>query len=526
MGTLALVVCIIGIGGLFFLDRDKSVRPSPALWLPVIWLWIVGSRPVSFWLGIGTVSTDTLQSTLNGSPTDAAIFLALLALGVMVLLYRSKKTTAYLAISGPILLYFLYCLMSVMWSPFHDAAFKRWTKAVGDLVMMLIILTDGQPIPALRRLYSRVGFILFPFSVYLIRYSDTGRAFDVDGNPMNVGVTTNKNELGLVVFVISLGVLWNVRSLFRHQNEAHRGRRLVAQCTLLAFGIALLQTAHSATSVSCFVVGAGLMFATSLQFLRKQPGRVLALSLGVVLAGGLGLFFGGGSVLSQSLGRGTGLTGRTEIWSASIAAAGNPVLGTGFESFWNANAAKVNYSLQLRGFRDLPNLNTAHNGYIEAYLDLGLVGLCLIVLILISGYRYASKAFQRDPELASLMLTCIVTGTFYSITEAGFRILTPSWIFLLLGVVGSSGVSRGLLGGEAPPLCLSRVARQRAGRLGVQCQLLGDPKSKFQLASRPASKSLFQAQKVAIPQRLASAELSNLFLGRHTRSIKSKYASS
>ena len=208
MGTpLALLVCIIGVAGLFFLDRDKSVRPSKALWLPVIWLWIVGSRPVSAWFGMGTTSADTLDATLNGSPLDAAIFAALLAIGVMILIYRWKKTSAYLAVSGPILLYFLYCLMSVTWSPYHDSAFKRWTKAVGDLVMVLIILTDGQPIRALRRLYSRVGFILFPFSVLLIRYSDLGRAFQDDGTPQNVGVTANKNELGLTVFVISLGAL-------------------------------------------------------------------------------------------------------------------------------------------------------------------------------------------------------------------------------------------------------------------------------------------------------------------------------
>ena len=159
--------------------------------------------------------------------------------------------------------------------------------------------------------------------------------------------------------------------------------------------------AHSATSVTCFVLGAGLMFATSLQFFRNRPGRVLALSLGVVLVGGLGLFFGGGSAISQSLGRGGGLSGRTDIWAASIAAATNPVFGTGFESFWNANAYRVNHILQLLGFMDLHNLNSAHNGYIEAYLDLGLVGLCLIVLILINGYRYASKAFRLNPEFAA-----------------------------------------------------------------------------------------------------------------------------
>jgi exopolysaccharide production protein ExoQ len=451
MGTpLALLVCIIGIAGLFFLDREKSVRPSIALWLPVIWLWIVGSRPVSAWLGMGTTSAVTPDSTLNGSPLDAAIFAALLAIGVMILLYRWKKTSAYLAVSGPILVYFLYCLMSVTWSPYHDSAFKRWTKAVGDLVMVLIILTDGQPIAALRRLYSRVGFILFPISVLLIRYSDLGRAFEDDGTPSNVGVAANKNQLGLTVFVISLGALWNVRSLFIHKDEPHRGRRLVAQCMLLAFGIALLQMAHSATSVTCFILGAGLMFATNLQFFRNRPGRVLALSLGVVFTGGLGLLFGGGSAVSESLGRGRGLTGRTDIWAVSIAAARNPLFGTGFESFWNANAYRVNQGLQLLGFRNFANINSAHNGYIEVFLNLGWVGLCLIVLILINGYRHASRAFQRDPEFASLLLACIVTATFYSITEAGFRILTPTWIFLLLGVVGSSGVTRGLLGGRTP----------------------------------------------------------------------------
>jgi O-antigen ligase len=380
---------------------------------------------------------------------DAAVIGTLLAIGFIVLLFRKKKTSAYLAVSVPILLYFFYCLLSVTWSPFPEPSFKRWTKAVGDLVMVLVILTDGQPIAALRRVYSRVGFIIFPFSVMLIRYSNLGTTYDETLSPTNVGTTLNKNTLGLIVFAISLGVFWNVRSLIIHKDEPHRGRRLVAQCTLLAFGIALFQMAHSATSVLCFVLGAGLMFATSLDFIRKSPGRVRALSLGVVLFGGLGLLFGGGSAVSKSLGRGGGLSGRTDIWACSIAGAGNPVIGSGFESFWNANAIKVNHCLQLLGFLDLSNLNSAHNGYLQIYLDLGLVGVGLIAVILISGYRRAGSAFQYNPEFGGLMLACIVTATFYSVTEAGFRIMTPSWIFLLLGVIGSSGLASGLLGDRA-----------------------------------------------------------------------------
>lgn len=487
--NVAFLIFSIGIAGLFFLNRDNSVRTSIALWLPVIWLWIVGSRPVSAWFGVGVNTTNALDATLNGSPIDAAVFAVLLCIGLLVLMYRRKTTSAYLALSGPVIFYFLYCLISVTWSPFHEPAFKRWTKALGDLVMVLVILTDGQPIAALRRVYSRVGFILFPLSVFMIRYSDTGRGFDVDGTPSNLGLTTNKNELGLIVFVISLGLLWNVRSLFAHKDELHRGRRLVAQITALGFGIALLQMAHSATAVTCFILGAGLMFATSLKFFKNRPGRVLALSLGVVLVGGLGLLLGGGSAISESLGRGGGLSGRTDIWAVSIAAAQNPIIGTGFESFWNANAAKVNYGLQLRGFRDLHNLNSAHNGYLELYLDLGLVGVGLIVLILFSGYRSASKAFQHDPEVGTLLLACIATGTFYSITEAGFRILTPSWIFLLVGVIGSAGVANGLLRAPAPPVPVSSSGtkttmpvRTRLTTEGEPVYTTHRPKSQFEVS--------------------------------------------
>ena len=450
---LAFLICSTGIAGLFFLDRDASTRNSKALWLPVLWLWIAGSRPVSAWLGTGS---SGLASTLDGSPMDAAFFAVLMVAGIVVVVLRGKRTIALLKGNGPVLLYLLYCVISVTWSPFPEPAFKRWTKDVGDVAMVLIIATDIQPIAALRRVYSRLGFILFPASILLIRYTELGRGYDPDGRPMNTGVTTNKNALGLIVFLVSLGALWNLRALLKDKEAPNRGRRLVAQGTLLTFGIVLLQMAHSATSVACFVLGAGLMFATNLRSIRIRPGRVHALCLVIILAGGLLLLFGGQSMVSNALGRGDKLSGRTDIWAAAIASAGNPIIGTGFESFWNAHAHEVARSLVLRGFLDMPDLVSAHNGYIEAYLDLGWVGVSLIALILIKGYRHASKAFQRDPALGSLMLAYIATGTFYSITEVGFRVLTPSWIFLLLAVVTSNGVAAGLFGGEAPEIFDSR----------------------------------------------------------------------
>ena len=411
---------------------------------------------MSVWLGSGGGSAGALASTLDGSPMDAAIFEALIATGILVLFQRRNRTMALLRASGPVLIYFLYCVISTAWSPIHGPAFKRWIKDVGDLVMVLLIVTDAQPIAALRRLYSRVGFILLPFSIVLIRYTDLGRGYDPDGNPMNTGVTTNKNSLGLIVFLVSLGALWHVRALFLDNEAPNRTRRLVAQGTLLIFGIVLLQMAHSATSIACFGLGGALMLATSLRAIRRRPGRVHALCLGIVLSGALLLLFGGESIVTSALGRQSNLSGRTDIWKASIAAADSPVFGTGFESFWNVNVEKV--ALGLPGYWEIHNLVSAHNGYIEVYLDLGWVGLCLIALILISGYGRATKAFKSDPQFGSLILAYIATGTFYSITEVGFRVLAPSWIFLLLAVVSASGVTAGLFGAASRRHPASRTA--------------------------------------------------------------------
>src|SRR5262249_34880100 len=155
--------------------------------------------------------------------------------------------------------------------------------------MVLIIATDPQPTAALRRLVSRVGFILLPASVLLIRYYPRlGQAFDPWGGRVFTGVTANKNVLGSVVYIVSLGALWQILSLLRDRKQPNRTPRLLAQCTLLAFGINLLLMANSATSGACFVLGAGVMISTtSLPFIKGRPAAVHTLLLSILLCASL-----------------------------------------------------------------------------------------------------------------------------------------------------------------------------------------------------------------------------------------------
>lgn len=463
--STASLICACGIAGLFYLGRDESAHTSKALWLPVVYLWIIGSRPISAWLGVTPPAGTNPQ--LDGSPLDAIVFGLLLAAAVVVLIRRGRRALTFLTANWPILVYFFYCLVSVSWSYHPDVAFKRWIKAIGDLAMVLVIITDRQPVAALRRLFSRVGFLLLPVSVLLIKYyGDLGRAYAPPvGDLMNTGVTTHKNILGITVLVISLGTLWHVLSLLHTKSQPNRGRNLLAQATLLAIGIALFEMANCSTAIACFVLGGGLIFATHLRAIRRRPSRVHVLCLMILFVGGMAFLLGGAGDVAHALGRQSDLSGRTEIWSALISVAPNSIVGAGFESFWTGPDV-------VKFWRSLPNywhpetLNEAHNGYIEIYLNLGWVGVCLIALVLISGYRRAANAFQREPELGRLMLAYIVVGATYSLTEAGFRMLDLIWVFLLLAMVSASAVAAGLFDGGKPKISPSRGDRaNRADRI-------------------------------------------------------------
>jgi O-antigen ligase len=434
--SAALLVFTVGIAGLFYLDRDNSLRPSKALWLPVIWLSIAGSRSISAWFGMNTPVEIPGQRPPT-SLLDQLFAAALMLLGAIVLIRRRRLVTGLLKASWPIVLYFSFCLFSLLWSDFPGWGFKRWVRALGDLVMVLIVATDAQPTAAFRRLFSRVGFVLLPASVLLIKYyPQLGQGFDVWGDRAYTGVTNNKNVLGDLVFLIGMGALWQVLSLVRDRKEPNRGRRLVAQCAMLAFGIDLLFTAHCATAGACFALGAGLMFAFSLPLIRYRPATVHALVLALVLAGGLTELLGGRAAITEAMGRKPDLTGRTEIWGIVIPMAPSSIGGAGFETFWMGPRVARIFSI----VGGLQMTNEAHNGYIEVYLNLGWVGVSLIVLILGQGYRRTINAFRRDSTFGALLLAYVVTAVAFNIAEAGFRMLGLEWFFLLLSVVAASRV--------------------------------------------------------------------------------------
>lgn len=431
---VASIVFVIGILGLFYLDRRDGPRISHALWIPAVWLFLVSSRPTSMWLGaqVSFAGVDATEAYIEGSPIDRAVWTILLLAALAVLVSRIDRVVPLLRKNAVIVLFFAFCAVSILWSDFPFVALKRWSKAIGDLAIVCVILTDLHPLIALKRVLTRLGFIIFPLSVLYIKYYPAmGRRLTLGWTTEAIGVTTQKNELGLVCMIFGVLFLWMLLSLYRDHDDPSRKRRLLAYSAIVAMIIWLLYQCDSTTSITGLAAAACVVWLASR---RSRKFAVVHALIAVLLVLCItALFFDPGGGMVEQLGKNATLTGRTTIWALVLGMHTNPLVGTGFESFWLG--PRLEYMRSA-----LPNfpINEAHNGYIEIYLNLGWVGIFFIAAMLVSAYKRLTARLQQNPQTASLFIGLLLCTIFNAFTENAFRMMNLSWISLLLVSVAAS----------------------------------------------------------------------------------------
>src|SRR5262249_3395644 len=176
--VIALFVTVAFV--IFLYRRDIRERPNVtgALWLPLLWMLILGSRSVAIWLD--TLSLPTVFGSLEeGNPLDATVQFAFIAAGVYVLNRRQVSLGEIFRSNKWLMAFLIYCFISIVWSDFPLVAFKRWIKILGHPIMALIVLTEPDPEEAVTRLLKRCAYFLVPFSILFIKYyPQWGRGFD------------------------------------------------------------------------------------------------------------------------------------------------------------------------------------------------------------------------------------------------------------------------------------------------------------------------------------------------------------
>jgi O-antigen ligase len=366
---------------------------------------------------------------LDGSPFDRNVFFTLIMLGLVVLFKRRVSWSRIRENNAWILVYFVYCGLSAFWSDYPLVSFKRWSKEIGNLVMVFIVLSEIDPIEALSTIMRRCAYILLPMSVVLIKYfSHLGRAYSQGGIAMYTGVTSHKNSLGMLCMASLFYFFWNYLML-RQKVKPYLSYKKEYGIHILFFLMAgwLLYMSSCSTAILATAIGIGFLLLTELPIVRTNIKYINFLIIFLVV-----VFFvveldhDTAALVAPSLGRDATLTGRTQLWDELMAMKINRVVGTGYESFWLGDRAQYFWDKYWW------HPNQAHNGYLEIYLNLGCIGLFLLMGMLCATYRAITKKLLMDLNHERLKFIFLIIFFLVNITEAYIRGLSLMWFILLL----------------------------------------------------------------------------------------------
>jgi O-antigen ligase len=417
---------------------------SLALIIPGAWITIQGSRPLSYWFGGGGGSEANL--------IDTVAFAGLMGSAIVVLVKRGIRWGTLIRRNRALFLIYFFLAMSAFWSGMPAVSLKRVIKDFGCVLVALVVLTETNPTEAIRIVFVRVSYLLFPLSVVFIKFfPEIGRQANRAGENMFTGITTHKNSLGETVFVFGLIILWDLIETYK--SEARRGKngQVLIRLGMFLMGLWLLVTCNSQTSRLCLILGILTLWGSARLAGMRYGKRVLIACLAVVIClTVLDSTFGISDAIVVALGRNPTLTGRTDIWRVVLDQKTDPFIGSGFYTFWDSEKGKAIIDSYMR-------INSTHNGYLEMYVDGGLVGDVLLgLLLLAAGSRVIGRLFTGDP-LGKTGLMYWLLAILYNFSETSFFRLDVLWFTFLLVTIEY----------------LQRL--QQSGERGIVPERLGNP---------------------------------------------------
>jgi O-antigen ligase len=80
-------------------------------------------------------------------------------------------------------------------------------------------------------------------------------------------------------------------------------------------------------------------------------------------------------------------------------------------------------------------VNQAHNGYLEQFLNLGAIGVAFMILLFLSSLWRVRRCDPDEWQFAILRLALLLSAILYNYTEASFYGISNVWLLTLVTFV-------------------------------------------------------------------------------------------
>jgi O-antigen ligase len=336
----------------------------------------------------------------SGTPVMQAISLGVYLPSLFFIAGRPGSALRVVARGWAYSMLLALAVASFAWSVQPDISLRR---SMALLVAMLFVIHAASwftPEQFIRQMALIFGLLLF---LSLAAAMVPGYGIHPSGVHAGRwrGVLSSKNTFGLLCG--AAGFCYAV--LYIKAKGVPRERLVFGSMFCLALLLCFLSNAR--TPLLALIAALIAIFFARLLFLPSAGQARMTMSLRVTLIGAamssvLVLIPMATALVLSLLGRSVTLTGRGKLWEYAFnKGLDRPLLGAGYKTFW---VDRITYDLRVFhqywtvDGEPLQMTSNAHNGYLDAWLELGVPGLLLVLLMFsIAAYR-ANQCLARSKD--------------------------------------------------------------------------------------------------------------------------------
>jgi exopolysaccharide production protein ExoQ len=348
-------------------------------------------------------------------PVKPNVFVALLllCLGATIGLGPSGRVRR-IVLTAPVAALITWWMLSGAWT-FNLPGFRRDTTLFIPMLVVIVAIVGLLPITDIYRgLLAGCQVAIAWTVIFTITNPATAMRHPGEAIPGWVGSFIHKNSLAPFMLFAVL-VAWSF--------EPHRTRRRLMYA-VAGFFIVMSQST-TVLAIGFVLVPLGLLVRRLARLNAGGRSALLLVTFVGCVAFGVALISAAETLLA-SRGKDLTFTSRTDIWTGAIdAIEQRPLLGYGAGGVWmNPNAEPARSILRGLGF---PVFH-AHNGYLEVLLQLGAVGLGIVVLLMILVFRFGALELVRDVDVGVFMMLFVLLIALMSLSEVTTM---GAWLVLL-----------------------------------------------------------------------------------------------